>query len=452
MQIIDLLMINCAYFFAYHLTNTFHPISRGEIQVSYIVVCNLIWLFSSAIFGLYADYDTRKLERIYTGTWKSISLHLVLFTIFLFFSKDQEFSRLFLVVFYTILILFFIVNRFLETAVQLVVLKRFRGAKRVVVLGNNSTGTRLAAYLRKNKHVEFHGFLNIDDAEYFDDNHMVSSNIISEFQNAFDRQIDFIYVSIDTAKISKIPMLIEEAEKIGVRLKFIPDLRGSIATPFSLSYLAGEFPVISLRKEPLEDIAARFRKRAFDMVFSSLVIVFILSWLMPLIAILIKLDSKGPVFFLQNRTGRNNVNFKVFKFRTMTVTEEDEKFIQAKKGDSRITKIGTFLRKTSLDELPQFINVFQGCMSVVGPRPHPLLLNDHYQELIERYMVRHFVKPGITGWAQVNGYRGETSDPSLMECRVEHDIWYLENWTLMLDVKVVFMTVLQVAKGTEQAY
>jgi putative colanic acid biosynthesis UDP-glucose lipid carrier transferase len=177
-----------------------------------------------------------------------------------------------------------------------------------------------------------------------------------------------------------------------------------------------------------------------DVVFSSLVILFVISWLFPILAILIKLSSKGPVFFLQERTGINNRTFKCLKFRSMRMSQ-DANSKQATRGDSRITRIGQILRKTNLDEFPQFFNVFLGQMSIVGPRPHMLKHTDQYSELIDYYRVRHYVKPGITGWAQVNGYRGETNELWKMEKRVEYDMNYLENWTFWWDLRIIFLTV-----------
>lgn len=448
---VDLVVLNSAYFLTYYLTGLYDKVSHQELNINFIVVCNLIWVINSTISGLYTPYSNRNLERIYRSTFKCIILHIALFALYLFFNKEQNFSRVFIVVFYPLLGFLFICNRFLGTAFQFIITDKFKGTKRVAIIGDNSTGANLAGYLEKHSHIDFYGFLDINRENYFE-NGLVSARISMELQKALDNQVNFVYVSIHTQEIPKIPLLLEEAEKIGIRLKFIPDIEGSLAVPFTLSYLGGEFPVISLRTEPLEDVGARLKKRIFDLIFSSLAFIFILSWLFPIIAILIKLDSKGPVFFMQNRAGRNNRNFKVFKFRTMTVTESDTEYKQAQKGDARITKIGAFLRRTSLDELPQFINVLYGNMSVVGPRPHPLLLNEYYQEIISKYMIRHYVKPGITGWAQANGYRGETNDPQLMVRRVEHDIWYLENWTLMLDVKIVFMTIINMIKGEENAY
>ncbi|WP_448636348.1 exopolysaccharide biosynthesis polyprenyl glycosylphosphotransferase [Pedobacter panaciterrae] len=198
-------------------------------------------------------------------------------------------------------------------------------------------------------------------------------------------------------------------------------------------------------------MSSRFKKRLFDVVFSSLVIIFILSWLYPLIAILIKMQSKGPVLFKQLRSGRNDEPFWCYKFRSMKVNDASDKK-QATKDDDRITPIGKFLRRSSLDEMPQFFNVFMGSMSVVGPRPHMLKHTEEYKAIINQYMVRQFLKPGITGWAQVNGFRGETKATEDMENRVKCDIHYLENWDSMFDVKIIFMTVLNVMHGEDNAF
>jgi len=243
---------------------------------------------------------------------------------------------------------------------------------------------------------------------------------------------------------------VEEAEKQCVKLKVVPDLNSVIAAHFQIRYM-NDFPVLSLRQEPLENLHNRFKKRLFDIVFSSLVIILILSWLYPLIALLIKLQSPGPVLFKQKRSGRNNKPFTCYKFRSMRVNKDSEK-VQATKNDSRITPIGNFLRRSSLDELPQFFNVLKGEMSVVGPRPHMLAHTEQYRTIIDQFMVRHFLKPGITGWAQVSGFRGETKEVEQMEKRIQKDIWYLENWSLMLDIRIIYLTLYQVIRGDEKAY
>lgn len=203
---------------------------------------------------------------------------------------------------------------------------------------------------------------------------------------------------------------------------------------------AGFFELFNPNKIPLDDLTMRFGKRIFDILFSMGIILFIFSWLFPIIALLIKLNSKGPVFFVQQRTGINNKTFNCLKFRTMTVNKESDNK-QAQVNDARITSIGNFLRKSNIDEMPQFINVLLGNMSVVGPRPHMLKHTEQYSALIQHYRVRHFVKPGITGWAQVNGYRGITDELWKMEKRVEYDMDYLENWNFLWDLKIIVMTI-----------
>jgi lipopolysaccharide/colanic/teichoic acid biosynthesis glycosyltransferase len=181
------------------------------------------------------------------------------------------------------------------------------------------------------------------------------------------------------------------------------------------------------------------------------VTVFFLSWFLPLVALLIRLDSKGPVFFRQLRSGKDNKPFYCLKFRTMYVNGDSDR-VPTTRGDKRITRVGAFLRTTSIDELPQFLNVLLGEMSVVGPRPHMVKQTDAYSVIIDNYMVRHFLTPGITGWAQVNGYRGETKETADMSNRVNADIWYMENWSFLLDLKIVFLTVWQSVRGHENAF
>jgi putative colanic acid biosynthesis UDP-glucose lipid carrier transferase len=453
LPVTDILMLNIIYFAASYVTTLFGTPLTNELNKHHIIVCSLLWLLSTALFGLYTAYGSRKLERIYRGTWRSIAFHFVLFISYLLFFNEDDFSRKFLLIFYFLLIVGFILNRFVGTSIQYIVLNKFKAAKKVAVMGSNGTAMRLSVYLQGQRSLEFYGFIGDDDTIYDNGTEGVVSEFVSQkLSEAVDYGVKEVYVAVAPQRMADVKGLVAEADRLCIRLKFIPDLGGSLNSPYTISYMGGEFPIITLRNEPLEEIGNRFKKRAFDVIFSSLVILFILSWLYPIIAFLIKWESKGPVLFLQNRAGRNNQIFKVFKFRTMGVTEADTEYKQATKDDNRITKIGAFLRRTSLDELPQFINVFYGDMSVVGPRPHPLLLNDHYQEIIKKYMVRHFVKPGITGWAQVNGYRGETKEKVDMENRVKADIYYIENWTSMLDVRIVFMTIINIFRGEENAY
>jgi exopolysaccharide biosynthesis polyprenyl glycosylphosphotransferase len=210
-------------------------------------------------------------------------------------------------------------------------------------------------------------------------------------------------------------------------------------------------PLLSIRNEPLQSASNRAVKRAFDILFSSLVMLLLYPMLYLVIGLLIKLSSPGPILFKQKRTGLYGKEFDCYKFRTMRVNKEaDEK--QATRDDPRTTPIGAFLRHTNLDEIPQFVNVLKGDMSVVGPRPHMLKHTEQYSKLIDKYMVRHLVKPGITGWAQITGYRGETKTLEQMEGRVKRDVWYIENWSFFLDLKIIYVTVINMFQGEKNAY
>ena len=192
-------------------------------------------------------------------------------------------------------------------------------------------------------------------------------------------------------------------------------------------------------------------KRIFDILFSTLIIIGILSWLTPIMAIIIKLDSKGPVFFLQKRNGLNYKVFNCYKFRSMELNAHKDIDL-ALINDLKITKVGRFIRKTSIDEIPQFFNVLWGDMSVVGPRPHPISHNDKYALMTDKFMVRHFVKPGITGLAQTKGCRGEVETEEDIKNRVKYDVFYMENWSILLDIKIIFNTIYNTLKGDKKAY
>lgn len=215
--------------------------------------------------------------------------------------------------------------------------------------------------------------------------------------------------------------------------------------------MVGNMPILNLRYEPLGKMENRFLKRVFDIILSGIFLVTIFPIVYLVVGIIIKLTSPGPVFFKQMRTGLNGNDFKCYKFRSMKVNDEaDSK--QATVNDPRKTRFGDFLRRSNIDELPQFINVFKGEMSIVGPRPHMLAHTETYARLIDKYMVRHFIKPGVTGWAQTHGFRGETKELSQMEGRVKADIWYMEHWTIFLDLYIIYKTITNAIVGEKNAY
>jgi len=320
---------------------------------------------------------------------------------------------------------------------------KFRRSKgfyvhRVLIVGLNDMSKFLRHLLKSNPLLgyEFVGYVSESPA---DDKDVLG--YLNELEPlVMQHQIDFLFVTLSAYNdINKSRELLATCNKIGVRLRFVPENQSWFKTSLNMESV-GSLAVFNPQEIPLDDLKARFFKRVFDIFFSSLVIIFIISWLFPITCLLVKLSSKGPVFFRQKRTGINNKTFTCLKFRSMRMNN-DADIKQATSGDARITAIGRFLRKTNLDEFPQFFNVLLGQMSIVGPRPHMLKHTDQYSELIEYYKVRHYVKPGITGWAQVNGYRGETDELWKMEKRVEYDMIYLENWTFWWDLRIILKTV-----------
>lgn len=230
----------------------------------------------------------------------------------------------------------------------------------------------------------------------------------------------------------------------------VPDINDILQSKITFEIIDGKRYVV-IKVNPLGNWRNAAFKRIFDIFFSFFVIIFVLSWLTPLLAILIKLDSNGPVFYRQKRAGRHDIVFNCLKFRTM-VDDRHAEFKSATKNDNRVTRLGRFLRKTSIDEFAQFYNVFWGHMSIVGPRPHPLKLNDDYVGKVEKYMVRHVVKPGVTGLSQAKGHRGEVFNTLTMKQRVKIDIFYIENWSFMFDLKIIALTIYNLVKGDKNAY
>ena len=316
--------------------------------------------------------------------------------------------------------------------------------RNVVIFGNGKSVEELAYFFNDNPDYGYN-LMKIFD---------LKTNKKESLEEAciyvLDNKVDEIYGSLNSLSNSNVEELINFADNNLKTIKLLPDSKNTLLRNLAVEYY-GYIPIISLRIIPLEKEVNKRFKRIFDIVFSVLIIFFILSWLTPLLAILIKLDSKGPIFFKQRRNGLNYEEFICYKFRSMRLNPIAD-LEQVQKNDPRITRLGRFIRKTSIDELPQFFNVLLGDMSVVGPRPHMVSHTEMYAKSIDKFMVRHFIKPGITGLAQINGYRGEVETEKDIINRVRFDIFYLENWTILLDLKIIFKTVINAIKGEEKAY
>lgn len=331
-----------------------------------------------------------------------------------------------------------------------IILKRYRARgnnyRNAVIVGKGGTSPILADVFRIRKD------FGINFLGYFDDEadcNQTRGSISKFFEDANSLDLDLIYIN-EHLEPSLVKKVIDFADENYIKVKMIPG--GSLQLEKNLSFSRyGDFFVINVNEIPLDNIFNGIAKRAFDLVFASLVTIFILSWMIPLIGILIKLESKGSVFFIQKRNGINNKEFNCLKFRSMTPNDyADVK--QAIKNDPRVTKTGAFLRAYSLDEMPQFLNVLLGDMSIVGPRPHTIPMNQTFKTKIERYNSRHKIRPGITGLAQVRGFRGEIENPHQIRSRVRLDSFYINNWTFLLDMRIMVKTVHELVFNRENAY
>lgn len=318
--------------------------------------------------------------------------------------------------------------------------------KRVVIVGCNELGRHLAS------EIEAHPMQGLRLDGYFDDRvidrlNVGNSRLVGQFSDVAEfvkaNRIDIIYLALPMATQPRIVSLLDSLSDTTASVYFVPDIFVTDLIQARMDAV-GRVPVLAVCDTPFSGLNGMV-KRASDVVL-SLVILLLISPIMLIVAMLVKMSSPGPIIFKQRRYGLDGKEIMVYKFRSMTVCEDGANVPQARRGDARITRIGGILRRTSLDELPQFVNVLQGRMSICGPRPHAVAHNEMYRKLIKGYMVRHKVKPGITGWAQVNGYRGETETLDKMQARIDYDLEYLRNWSLKLDLYIIVRTVLLVFK------
>ena len=451
--ILDALAINSSYALAYIMVdkNSQH-ISFGLLALAF----NLSWWLSAMITNLYSYKSVQTNQNISQKTILSFLGQVTLLVSLEFLSRGLLFNggSMFLILLAEVVTLSLI--RVIIYLIQISFPGLGSYKKRIAIVGHNELSEKLADFFHQNK-------LSVNVSKHFkyvnepqDDSQL--NQLKNDIQFAIENQLDEVYTTLFPEDYDELKSAIRLADQHFVRVKFVTTevkykhrIAAFTRLNYNLSGYYGDMPVLVNRVEPLNSVFNRIIKRLFDIAFALAVIVFILSWLIPIMAIIIRIESSGPTFFMQLRSGKNNKPFWCYKFRSMCDNhDKDQK--QATRKDPRITRIGAFMRKTSIDELPQFFNVLLGDMSIVGPRPHMLKHTDEYREVVDKYMVRLFAKPGITGWAQVNGFRGETKDKLLMEKRVECDLWYLENWSVLFDLKIILLTITNVFKGEDNAF
>lgn len=448
---LDLLALNLSNFslqgiFANHVNHEF----LGAYN-RYFLITNGFWLVLSITFALYSMRVISDFNTFVKRTVQVVLVYLMLVMVYLFFSRELLLSRKF--VFYSAvsfsIALFFI--RFLFLGFQRYFRKSESLKKRVLIVGYNETSKKLTKFLEsENSNADVMGY--IENPEIIRE--LTNYPILGDFSSALDiaRKMDIheIFYTGSIGQGSDLNEFIRRAERESIKVKIVPNLDSYLVYDSHIEFYGG-VPVLTRRYSALDDAGNVIKKRLLDVVASSLIIILVLSWVIPILGILIIIESGLPIFFKQKRTGMSNKPFWCYKLRSMKVNKDaDNK--QATKDDMRITRVGKFMRRTSLDEFPQFFNVFLGDMSLVGPRPHMLKHTELYASIVDEFMVRQFVKPGITGWAQINGFRGEINSESDIRNRVELDLWYIEHWTLWLDIQILFLTVYKVIVGDKKAY
>jgi putative colanic acid biosynthesis UDP-glucose lipid carrier transferase len=449
----DLIILNLIFFFVYRLTKTYEFSEFASKFRIMILLLNFSYFFAVYIIPISIYKPVIYIDKVIQRSLSLIAMHAITFITCLFFLKmgSKQFPTSFIIYFYSILFCIFMLWR----VVARITLKRYRSLgrnyRRVVIVGAGKNGMNLYKEMKNGTEYGFQVY------GFFDDNLLLKNTLpnylgmtheVEDF--VLKNSIDEIYCTLPNSQDEKIMRMFNFAEKNMIRFYIVPEFSRYVKRRLTMESIES-LPVMAVRNEPLQAIHNQVIKRTFDIVFSFLFLITIFPVLYVIFSILIKLSSRGPIIFKQARTGIYGTDFDCYKFRSMKMNElADEK--QAEKDDPRTTWIGQFLRRSNLDEIPQFFNVLKGEMSVVGPRPHMLKHTELYSVIIDKYMVRHLIKPGITGWAQVNGYRGETKTMEQMEGRVRNDVWYLENWSFILDLKIILVTILNMFKGEKNAY
>jgi putative colanic acid biosynthesis UDP-glucose lipid carrier transferase len=394
-------------------------------------------------FSLYRSWRAGFFNQIIFYTIVCWIFSSLLVLTYLFVSKTTaDYSRVSLVLWMFLTLILLILWRFCFQSFLNQMRRKGFNTRNIAIFGLSEKGIRLAKEVMDNPESGYRlgaFYDDIDDTRLDEKYHSYLNGSFAEgIENVKKNKYDVVYIALPILEQKRIQDILFALGDSTATVHVVPDLFMYCLMHGEMSHV-GNVQTISVYDNPMKGGIAVV-KRLEDLILASAIMTLI-TVPMLVIAVWIKFTSKGPIIFKQDRYGLNGRKIRMWKFRSMTVTENDAVVTQAKKGDTRITKVGAFLRRTSLDELPQFINVLKGDMSVIGPRPHAVAHNEEYRKIVDFYMLRHKVKPGITGWAQVNGARGETDTLDKMKTRIEFDLEYIRNWSLWLDFKIVFLTV-----------
>lgn len=438
----DMVTIICALILAWYLrfqTNVFGDVGVSGWGFTYYMVPLIfilpLFLVLYYIFGLYRPRRTKTLISEIGDIIKANFTGLVVLTTLLFLLEAMDYSRIVLVAFMTLSTIFTIVERmFFRNSLRVIRTRGFN-KKHILVVGAGDLAIKFAQRIEENPYIGYNiiGFL---DDKLEKGHQILHFEVIGGFADMesiiLNRPLDRVVITISPHE-HNLMELVNLCEKQGVKAVIIPEFSQYFPARPNIDML-DDIPIIDVRYVPLDNLYKKFLKRIFDCVAATLAII-ILSPIIVATAVVVKISSPGSVIYKQERVGLNRKNFQIYKFRSMK-EEPDTSQQWTTEDDPRKTRIGTFIRRTSIDEFPQFFNILKGDMSLIGPRPERPVFVEEFREVVPKYMIKHYVRPGMTGWAQVNGWRGNTS----IQKRIEHDIYYVENWTLLLDLKIFFLT------------
>jgi putative colanic acid biosynthesis UDP-glucose lipid carrier transferase len=453
----DLIVVNIGFFFSHYIrfgTWNWWP-DEHDSELWFLV--NFIWVVIAFYHKAYTFFRGESFEEMLRKLAGYHFMYAATVFLFLFTLNLDTIARLWVLYYMvTSFVLFVLFRWFFQTFFSWYRSKGYN-FRNVVLVGEDNSVRYLYKTMRDDITLGFRvlGFFSDGDPEGKEKMTFMGCpelGLLSDLKDyLINNDVHEVYWQLTPSEHPLLKEIVQYCENNLIRIKFIPYFGSTLLGRKPIIDMFRLMPLVSLRSEPLQLPLNRALKRTFDVVFSLMVLLLLMPILTPVLFVLIKLGSRGPVFFKQLRTGEDGRSFWCYKFRTMRVNLEADA-LQAVENDPRLTNIGGFLRRSNLDELPQFWNVLTGEMSVVGPRPHMLKHTEEYSQRVSKFLVRHLAKPGITGWAQVNGLRGETKELVEMERRVEADIWYVENWSLTLDIRIVIKTIWNMIKGEEKAY
>ncbi len=435
------------------LAQSFQTLIDRSYMFALMMTLNFIWYFVSNVIDFYEDFILRSFTYQFLKIFRNALAQLITAVLFIFIVKEDLFTRNF-ILYYTFIVFIIISLRIqIFKLIQRRIGGRESNLKNTVIIGADKLGKNFYEFLSQRPEFGYNiiGFLD-NKAEHEE---KILGKVSDLAKTINQKRLDEVIVALPITDSDQLDEIIKVCNRNAVRVHIIPDYFNFVSQKYQISMI-GDYPVISVRNEPLSEAHWRFIKRVLDILFSILVIVFALSWFIPVVYLINKILYPGSVFFIQERVGAKDSLFKCYKFRTMnTDNSNNNTYRPTVKGDPRVTGIGKFLRKSNLDELPQFLNILKGEMSLVGPRPHAVAFNEMYKEMVDELKLRSWVKPGITGWAQVHGLRGDVPDyeenKKRTVKRIQYDIWYIENWTIGLDIQIIMMTLWQMLKGDTKA-